>query len=241
MGSRFLVNDIIPVTGWNHEFVTVKSKLETQSPLPTLVSFDLFNPLDNSGHGYQVTRNGGQVRAWGLHYDDGAIPSATDFMIAGHGAVSFLTAFRLSSLSRYTNIFSNRSAGAGFNFYHRNGLYMSCTFPSGTDSEINAGGVITPVVDTWYVAAGIFDPAGATANVRIEGLGLQYGGISSSFPQNTVLNNPLAIGGAPTGSTASSMMGDVAFLAVYDGAFTATQRDGMIAVGREVLQKRGVI
>lgn len=241
MGVRILVNQIIPITDWNHEFVTVISGLETASPLPTLTSFDLLNPLDNSNHGYQVTRNGGQVRAWGLHYDNGAIPSATDFMIAGHGAVSFLTAFRLSSLSRYTNIFSNRSAGAGFNFYQRNGLYMSYTFPSGTDSEISAGGVITPLVDTWYVAAGVFDPAGATASVRIDGLGLQYGGISNAFPQNTVLNNPLSIGGHPSGSTASSMMGDLAFLAVYDGAFTATQRDEMVNVGRGILQGRGLI
>ena len=50
-GVRILCNQIIPVTDWNHDYVTIPSTLESQSPLPTLTSFDLLNPLDNSGTG----------------------------------------------------------------------------------------------------------------------------------------------------------------------------------------------
>jgi hypothetical protein len=54
-GTRIFCNQIISVTDWNHDYVTVPSVLESQSPLPALACFDLLNPLDNSGHGYTVS------------------------------------------------------------------------------------------------------------------------------------------------------------------------------------------
>ncbi|WP_407250637.1 hypothetical protein [Klebsiella pneumoniae] len=59
-GTRIFCNQIIPVTDWNHDYVTVPSVLESQSPLPTLACFDLLNPLDNSGHGYTVSPGAGR-------------------------------------------------------------------------------------------------------------------------------------------------------------------------------------
>lgn len=61
---------------------------------------------------------------------------------------------------------------------------------------------------------------------------MRYGSIGGSFPANTVQDATLSIGGGPDGSTISSMAGDTAFVAVYDGAFTAKQRDAMIPVGQ---------
>ena len=101
------------------------SALESQSPLPTLACFDLLNPLDNSGHGYTVSPGGGQVRDWGLHYDEGALPSKTDFSKSGQGAVSLSPRLNYLRWSRTTHIISNRVAGGGFNLYFNNGLYMS--------------------------------------------------------------------------------------------------------------------
>lgn len=240
-GVRILCNQIIPVTDWNHDYVTIKSKLESKSPLPTLASFDLLNPLDNSGHGYTVTPRGGQVRDWGLHYDNGAIPSITDFAKTGQGAVSFITAFKLSGADRYITILSNQVTGAGFTLYYSGGFYMAYIYPSGAQGSIAAAGVISAEVGKWYVACGVFDAANKTASVRISDAGLQYGPIGPNFPSNTVLDNPLSIGGGPNGSTTASMKGDIAFAAYYDGAFTASQRDAMISVGQEVLQDRGLI
>ncbi|WP_102803003.1 LamG-like jellyroll fold domain-containing protein [Klebsiella michiganensis] len=240
-GTRIFCDQIIPVPDWNRDYVTVKSKLESKSPLPTLASFDLLNPLDNSGHGYTVTPRGGQIRDWGLHYDNGAVPSLTDFVQPGKGAVSFVTAFNLSRLDRYINVFSSREAGAGFNFYYSGGFYLSYIYPGGGTGTIATGEVSAPEAGKWYVAAGVFDAANKIASVRISELGLRYGSIGGSFPANTVLDAALSIGGGPDGSTTSSMAGDIAFVAAYDGAFTAEQRDAMIPVGQEVLQKRGLI
>lgn len=241
-GVRILCNQIIPVTDWNHDYVTIPSALESQSPLPTLTSFDLLNPLDNSGNGYTVTPRGGQIRDWGLHYDNGALPSLTNFAKAGHGAVSFITAFRLSSLSRYTNIINNRSAGKGFNVYYNSGLYLACIKPDGTVTKIISQGTVSvPEINKWYVASGVFDPVGKVASVRFDTLGLRYDNLDAWIPENTSLDTPLSIGGDPTGSTTSSMVGDIAFVAFYEGAFTATQRDEMVSVGREVLRERGLI
>ncbi|HHS9616807.1 TPA: LamG-like jellyroll fold domain-containing protein [Raoultella planticola] len=240
-GTRIFCNRIISVPDWNREYVTVETRLELGSPLPTLASFDLLNPLDNSRHGYTVTPRGGQVRDWGLHYDNGAVPSLTDFVQAGKGAVSFATAFSLSRADRYINIFSNRLTGQGFNFYYSGGFYLSYIYPSRETGAIATGEVLAPEVGKWYVAAGIFNAANKTASVRISELGLRYGSIGGSFPANTVLDAALSIGGGPDGSTTSSMAGDIAFVAFYDGAFTATQRDAMISVGQTVLQERGLI
>ncbi|WP_407250796.1 hypothetical protein [Klebsiella pneumoniae] len=80
--------------------------------------------------------------------------------------MSFITAFKLSTLSRYTHIISNRVAGGGFNLYFNNGLYMSVIYPSGNTVIVDEGSVIMPEVDKWYVAAGIFDPA--NNNVRVQ-------------------------------------------------------------------------
>ncbi|WP_335952260.1 LamG-like jellyroll fold domain-containing protein [Klebsiella michiganensis] len=240
-GTRIFCNQIIPVTDWNHDYVTVPSVLESQSPLPTLACFDLLNPLDNSGHGYTVSPGGGQVRDWGLHYENGALPSKTDFSKSGQGAVSFITAFKLSDLSRYTHIISNRVKGGGFNLYFNNGLYMSVIYPSGNTVIVYEGSVLMPEVDKWYVAAGIFDPANNNVRVQFSDLGVRLGSIGTTFPTNASLLAPLVIGGDTTGSTTSSMLGDIAFVALYDGAFTATQRDAMISVGRTVLQWRGLI
>ncbi|EPG7345271.1 TPA: hypothetical protein N3322_002375 [Klebsiella pneumoniae] len=240
-GTRIFCNQIIPVTDWNHDYVTVPSVLESQSPLPTLACFDLLNPLDNSGHGYTVNPGGGQVRDWGLHYEDGALPSKTDFSKSGQGAVSFVTAFKLSDLSRYTHIISNRVKGGGFNLYFKDGLYMSVIYPSGNTVIVDEGSVLMPEVDKWYVAAGIFDPANNNVRVQFSDLGVQLGSIGTTFPANASLLAPLVIGGDTTGSTASSMLGDIAFVALYDGAFTQAQREAMVVVGQEVLRERGLI
>lgn len=37
------------------------------------------------------------------------------------------------------------------------------------------------------------------------------------------------------------MLGDIAFVALYDGAFTQAQREAMVVVGQDVLQERGLI
>lgn len=240
-GVRILCNQIIPVTDWNHDYVTVASKLMSGSPLPALACFDLLNPLDNSGHGYKVTPRGGQIRDWGLHYDDGAIPSITDFAKAGQGAVSFITAFKLNEIDRYITILSNQITGAGFNLYYSAGFYMAYIYPSGSPGTIAGAGVINGETDKWYVACGTFDSVNKTASVRISDAGLQYGTIGTNYPANTVLDNPLVIGGGPNGSTTASMNGDIAFAAYYDGAFTASQRDAMISVGQQVLRDRGLI
>ncbi|MGQ5405352.1 LamG-like jellyroll fold domain-containing protein [Klebsiella michiganensis] len=240
-GVRILCNQIIPVTDWNHDYVTVKSKLESKSPLPTLASFDLLNPLDNSGHGYTVKPNGGQIRDWGLHYPNGAKPSETNLVKTGQGAVSFIVAFKLDAINRYINIISNRLNSAGFNFYYSGGFYMSYIYPSGTPGTIAAAGVINAEVGKWYVAVGVFDPVNKTASVRISDAGLQYGTIGSGFPGNTSLDAAVSIGGDPGGLTTSSMHGDIAFNAYYDGAFTADQRDAMVSVGTDILNERGLV
>lgn len=240
-GVRIFCNQVIPVTDWNHDYVVIKSKMETKSPLPTLVSFDLLNPLDNSGHGYTVQPKGGQIKDWGLHYENNAVPSTTNFVKTGQGAVSFMTAFKLSAKNRYINILSNRVNSAGFNLYYSAGIYLSYIYPSGTTGTIAAGGVIDVDVDKWYVAVGVFDPVSKTASVRISEAGLQYGPIGTGFPENTSLDKEVSIGGDPNGLTTSSMYGDIAFVAYYDGAFTTDQRDNMVNVGLEILRDRGLI
>lgn len=240
-GTRIFCNQIFSVTDWNHDYVTVPSVLESQSPLPALACFDLLNPLDNSGHGYTVSPGGGQVRDWGLHYEDGSLPSKTDFSKSGQGAVSFVTAFKLSALSRYTHIISNRVAGGGFNLYFNNGLYMSVIYPSGNTVIVSDGTVSKPEVNTWYVASGIFDPANNNVRVQFSDLGVRLGSIGTDFPANASLLAPLVIGGDTTGSTTSSMLGDIAFVALYDGAFTQAQREAMVVVGQDVLRERGLI
>ncbi|MGO4743096.1 LamG-like jellyroll fold domain-containing protein [Serratia quinivorans] len=240
-GTRIFCNAIIPTADWNNDYVPVKGKLITRAPLPVLASFDLLNPLDNSGNGYEVSAGGAKVQPWGLHYDNGAAPSQTNFVKTGHGAVSFVTAFRLNAVNRYINIFSNRSTGNGFNLYYSGQLLMGYIFPSGTTGNIAVGTVAQPVVGEWYVAAGVFDPVNKKANVQFSELGLRYGDIGASFPVDTTLNTPMSIGGDPNGSTTSSMNGDIAFSAVYDGVFTVDQRDSMMSVGMEVLTDRGLI
>lgn len=240
-GTRIFCNQIISVPDWNREYVTVKSKLESESPLSTLASFDLLNPLDNSGNGYTVTPRGGKIRDWYLHYDDGAVPSLTNLTKPGTGAVSFITALRFSALNRYINILNCRVAGAGFNLYYSRALLMSYMYESGATNGITQGDITQPEVDKWYVACGVFDAVNKVASVRFSDLGLLYGNIGASFPSNTVLDSPLCIGGGIDGSTTSSMVGDIAFAAFYEGAFTATQRDAMIDVGLDVLRKRKLI
>ncbi|EPH1427118.1 LamG-like jellyroll fold domain-containing protein [Klebsiella aerogenes] len=240
-GTRIFCNQIISVPDWNYDYVTIESELEKKSPLPTIASFDLLNPLDNSGHGYTVKPNGGQIRDWGLHYPNGAKPSVTDLVKTGQGAVSFIVAFKLDANNRYINIISNRTTGVGFNFYYSAGLYMSYIYPSGTTGTIAAGGVIDVEVGKWYVAVGVFDPVTKAASVRISDAGLQYGPIGTGFPENTSLDTAVSIGGDPNGLTTSSMYGDIACVAYYDGAFTADQRDAMVSVGMGILQERGLI
>lgn len=240
-GIRIFSDKIIKFANWNRDYIPVKSNLQVKSPLPTIASFDLLNPLDNSNNGYKVTPKGGKINYWGLHYDNGAVPSVTDLVKPGQGAVSFCVAFKLDAINRYINIFSNRVNSAGFNFYFSNGLYMSYIYPSGTPGTIAAAGVITPEVGKWYVAAGVFDPVNKTASVRIGYLGLQYGPIGSGFPENTTLDKAVSIGGDPNRLTTSSMVGDIAFLAFYDGAFTPEQRDAMVNVGMEILAKRDLL
>ncbi|CAI2527866.1 LamG domain-containing protein [Serratia ficaria] len=240
-GMRFASGKIIKFTDWNREYVRVDSKLQKMSPLPTIASFDLLNPLDNSGNGYQVKQGGGQVQYWGLHYENGAKPSVTTLVKQGQGAVSFLTAFRLTAMNRYINIFSCRATGAGFNFYFSDQLLMAFIYPSGTPGTIASGDVGRPELDTWYVASGVFDPVNRTASVRIGDLGLRFGNIGDSMPTNTTLDTALHIGGDPNGSITSSMSGDIAFTAIYDGAFTTEQRDAMVSVGMDVLTDRGLI
>ncbi|CAI0909701.1 LamG-like jellyroll fold domain-containing protein [Serratia ficaria] len=238
-GVRVFCNQVIPTTHWEHDYVTISSKLQRKSPLPTIASFDLLNPLDNSGNGYRVEPRGGQINPWGLHYDNGARPSVTTLVKPGQGAVSFAVAFKLDAANRYINIISNRTKGVGFNFYYSGGFYMSYIYPSGTPGTIAGGGAIVAKVGKWYVAVGIFDPVNKTASVRISDAGLQYGTIGPSFPGNTSLDAAVSIGGDPNGLTTSSMHGDIAFVAYYDGAFGPEQRDLMADVGLEVLGDRG--
>ncbi|WP_413502499.1 LamG-like jellyroll fold domain-containing protein [Serratia proteamaculans] len=244
-GVRIFCNEIIPITDWNHDFETINSKLQSKSPLPTIVSFDLMNPLDNARGGYLVSQGGAQVQPWGLHYENGAKPSPTTLVKPGQGAVSFLTAFRLSSLSRYINILSCRDTtennGHGFNLYYSGELLMSFAYSSGAIGTISLGELLQPEVDKWYAAAGVFDPAGGTASVRFSELGLRYGSVSGNTPLDQTLNTAMMIGGDHNGKTTSSMIGDIAFAAIYDGAFTTEQRDTMPAVGLEVLKDRHLI
>lgn len=240
-GTRILCNQVIPVTDWNHEYVTIRSKLESGSPLPTLACFDLLNPLDNSGHGYRVTPRGGQVRDWGLHYDNNAVPSTTDFKLPNKGAISFITAFKLDRKDRYINILNNRDTAKGFNFYYSGGLYMSYIYPSGTPGTIAAGGVVDVDVGTWYTAVGVFDAVNKVASVRIGADKLQYGTIGDGYPATDVAALAMNIGGGANLATTSSMAGDIAFATFYDGAFTTLQRDAMVSVGNQVLRDRGLI
>lgn len=240
-GTRILCNQVLPVTDWNQDFIEVKSKLELRSPLPTIASFDLLNPLDNSGHGYRVKQGGAEIKPLYLHYSNGAKPSETTLIKPGQSTVSFVTAFRLSDMNRYIVIFSCRSVGAGFNLYFSSQMLMSFIYPSGTTGTITGGDVASPELNKWYVASGIFDLVNRTASVRISDLGLRFGTIGESMPANTILDHAMNIGGEPNGSTTSSMVGDIAFTAIYDGAFTAEQRDSMVSVGMEVLTDRGLI
>lgn len=238
-GVRILCNTVIPVTDWNHEYVTIKSKLESGSPLPTLACFDLLNPLDNSRHGYRVNPRGGQVRDWGLHYDNNAVPSTTDFIRPNTNAVSFITAFKLDRKDRYINILNNRGPAKGFNLYYSGGLYMSYLYPSGRPGTISAAGAVDVDVDTWYVAAGAFDSVSKTASFMV-GDKLQYGTIGTGYPEGAVLAANMHIGGGLDLSTTSSMAGDIAFAAFYDGAFTVEQRAAAVALGRQVLRDRNL-
>ncbi|MGO4746017.1 LamG-like jellyroll fold domain-containing protein [Serratia quinivorans] len=244
-GVRLFANKIIKYSDWNRQYIPIMSKLQTMSPLPTLASFDLLNPLDNSGNGFEVKPGGGQIQYWGLHYDKGVKPSPTTLVKPGQGAVSFLTAFRLSSLSRYINILNCRNTtennGHGFSFYYSGELLMSYVYPSGSLGTISLGNIAQPEIDKWYVAAGVFNPADGSASVRVSELGLRYGVLGDNVAQGQTLDTPLHLGGDPNGSTTSSMLGDVAFAAVYDGAFTIEQRDTMPDVGLEVLADRGLL
>ncbi|CAI2511587.1 Uncharacterised protein [Serratia ficaria] len=244
-GLRLFCNEIIPITDWNHEFETVNSKLQTKSPLATIASLDLMNPLDNSRNGYRVQQGGAQVRPWGVHYDDGAKPSPTTLIKTGKGAVSFLTAFRFDALNRYTNIFSCRNDkadnGHGFNLYWSGDLLLAYAYPSGAVRTISGGDVGQPELNKWYVAAGVFDPQAGTASVQFSELGLRYGSLGGTVAADRTLDTAMHIGGNPEGATTSSMRGDIAFCAVYDGAFSIEQRAAMIAVGQEVLQDRHLI
>ncbi|CAI1593751.1 LamG domain-containing protein [Serratia quinivorans] len=244
-GVRLFANKIIRYSDWNREYVTIQSKLQSLSPLPTIASFDLLNPLDNSGNGYEVKQGGAKIQYWGLHYDNGAKASATTLVKPGQGAVSFMTAFRLSSLSRYINILNCRNTAAdnghGFSLYYSGELLMSFAYPSGSVGTISLGNIAQPEVNKWYVAAGVFDPAGGTASVRFSEIGLRFGVLGDNVAREQTLDTPLHIGGDPNGSTTSSMLGDVAFAAIYDGAFTTEQRDTMPVVGLEILADRGVL
>ncbi|WBF43772.1 LamG-like jellyroll fold domain-containing protein [Serratia rubidaea] len=244
-GVRIFCNEIIPITDWNHDFEIISSKLQTRSPLPTIASQDLLNPLDNTGNGYNVQQGGAEVRAWGVHFEDRAKPAPTALIKPGQGAVSFLTAFRFDALNRYTNIFSCRNeaadSGHGFNLYWSGGLLMGFAYPSGEVRNISGGDVAQPETGKWYVAAGVFDPVNRKASVLFSDLGLRFGDLGENIAPDQTLSTALAIGGGPDGKTTSSMRGDIAFLAMYDGAFSADQRTAMIAVGQDILKDRKLI
>ncbi|WP_234008581.1 LamG domain-containing protein [Serratia sp. MYb239] len=243
-GVRLFANKIIRYNDWNRMYVPIQSKLQTLSPLPAIGSLDLLNPLDNSGNGFEVKQGGATINYWGLHYESGAKPSATTLTKPGQGAVSFLTAFRFASLNRYTNIFSCRNEtageGHGFNLYWSGDLLMGFAYPSGEVRNISGGDVAQPELNKWYVAAGTFDPVNRKASVLFSELGLRFGDLGDNIAADQTLSTPLHIGGGPEGKTTSSMHGDVAFTAVYDGAFSVEQRTAMIDVGLEVLADRGL-
>lgn len=240
-GVRIFCNKIVPVSDWNHEYVIMPSDLITRSPLPALASFDLLNPLDNSGHGFKVDSGGGKVHDWGLHFENGVAPAVTDLKKAGVGAISFVVAFRFSDISRFMHILSNRISGAGFRFFYNAGFYLGITYPSGASTSLSAGGFIPAVKDKWYVAAGVFDPVRKSAAVQIRDAGVQYGDIGTAFPANTALDHALYIGGDTTANPSQTMIGDIAFVAVYEGAFSTQQRDDMVGIGMVILKERGLV
>lgn len=241
-GIQIVCNTPLRGGDWDGEFIQIKSKLQTMSPLPAMACFDLLNPLDNSPSGFKITNKGSaKIEPWGVTFPNGSNAISTDCAKEGVEAVSFLVGFNLAGPARYTHIFGNKTAGVGFNFYNAGGrILMAYQYADGSTGNISAGDNIAPEFNKWYVACGVFDMKNKKASFRVGGAGLGFADIGESMPTDAVMNNPLFIGGNPGATTGSTMSGGVAFLSIYDGAFSATQRDAMIAVGREVLTDRGL-
>ncbi len=234
-GVRIFCNSYIPVDNCDHEFVVVNSRLVSENPLPALVSFDLLNPLDNSGNGHKVTKAGGIIKPYGLDFarDNGG--STTDF-IANKESLSVLCAVKVNSADAFSTFLDSRtlnsSTSSGFAVDFSSGtqkLRLNLTYPSGVGEAVRFP---TFVVGEWNVLCFTLSPTVIRGENHLGEI------ITKDF--STPINvgqwaSPLLLGKSATNGTCDGSLG---FVAVYDGYWTPEQRKIAIKTGMDVIFAR---
>ncbi|MBU8939695.1 hypothetical protein [Klebsiella quasipneumoniae] len=235
-GVRIFCNSVIPVDSWDHDFVVVPSRLVSDIPLPTLVSFDLFNPLDNSGNGNTVTKAGGIIKPLGgLGFTRAGKGSTTDF-IANTDAISVLCAVKPESVGEFSTFLDCRNLtpgeGSGFavDFSSTESVIrLQVIYPSGNSV---AYPFPTFVAGEWNVLCITL----SAAAMRGEN---QHGEIIANDFTGAInltrWTQSLLLGQGVSGGTCD---GSVGFVAVYDGILTPTQRKEAIQTGLAVITSR---
>ncbi|MEJ4043909.1 hypothetical protein [Erwinia sp. SLM-02] len=234
-GLRILCNKVIPLDSWDHDFVVVKSPLVDDIPLPCLASFDLFNPLDNSGHGWKVTKGGGVIKNYGLDFTRQGGGASTDF-IASKDAISVLCAVKPNSFDAFSTFLDCRqmTEGSGSGFCvdfspNDKAVRVQVVYPSGTGVSYRSP---TFVENEWNILCITL----SAESLRMEN---QHGDVvpnEFTSPINiTHWVRPLIIGQGVSGGTCD---GSVGFVAVYDGFLTPAQRKAAIRTGIEVINSR---
>ncbi|MEL5644716.1 hypothetical protein [Serratia bockelmannii] len=235
-GVRIFCNSYIPVENWDHEFVVVNSRLVSENPLPALVSFDLLNPLDNSGNGHKVTKAGGIIKPYGLDFNRANGGSVTDF-IANKDSISVLCAVKVNGTDAFNTFLDSRtlnsSTSSGFAVDFSTAtqkLRLNLTYPSGANEVVQFP---TFVAGEWNILCFTLSPTVIRGENHLGEI------ITKDFSSPINVGqwaSPLLLGKSVTNGTCD---GSVGFVAVYDGYWTPDQRKAAIQTGREVMVARG--
>lgn len=233
-GVRIFCNSYIPVDNWDHEFVVVNSRLVSENPLPALVSFDLLNPLDNSGNGHKVTKAGGIIKPYGLDFNRANGGAATDF-IANKDSISVLCAVKVNGTDAYNTFIDSRtinsgtSSGFAVDFSSATQkLRLNLPYPSGSNITFPFPTLATG----WNVLCFTLSPMAIRGENQL-GEVFFY---DFANPMNVgKWASPLRLGESVTGGTCD---GSVGFVAVYDGYWTPEQRKAVIKTGIDVMASR---
>ncbi|SVS35201.1 LamG-like jellyroll fold domain-containing protein [Klebsiella pneumoniae] len=239
-GTRILINADGVITDWaKQHFEPVASPLSAISN--PKVAFDLITPLDNSRHGFTVQQGVQTLQPAGLHFP-GTAGSQTTYSEDGLAGISFLIAFRFTTLDAFHFVIDNRDLTAG------NGHgFAICYNPTGTRLELRVSwsdgsqGIYyqsgkTIVANKWYVACGVISPN------RNHKLTLSDGTAIAASPTGYLANvagTPLMLGASVAGS--SMLKGDIGFFGAWGGEFLAGDIAAALSLGKSIMTARGQV
>lgn len=234
-GIRLVCDEFIPVTSWDQEFVVVNTPLVDDIPLPCIVSFDLFNPLDNSGNGFLVSKAGGIIKPYGLDFKRDTGGSSTDFT-ADESAITLLCAVRPNSTGTYSvfldSLITTAGAGSGLSIdYSATGkIRVRGAYPSGSLAIYEFPTALTA---GWnIICLSVSEKTIRAINQESEVIGATTTGSFNSAKWAA----PLSLGKSNLGS--GTCDGSVGFVSVYRGSMTDEQMKSAIAVGAAVMASR---